>query len=229
MLLTALCATLLLHAQQPRMRDLFATMPDSVLPQLTRNNRLDCIDFIENGMEARVRDRMENAVVLEVLTAAYMRLRTTEHTIFEARLLPLSGGGCVVAIVSTVELGSEDAPASLRDSHLSLADTAWHELSPGIAARHDAAAAASGSAPAVPFALPPVQAFLAPSAVMTPDVEAAVAALTDVTSVHIALDPDVTDVTLTVQTAFLDSAQRRAVEGILQPVTLHWDGSSFTP
>ena len=40
-----------------KMRDVFATMPDSVLGLMTKNNRLDCIDFIENDMEAKVRNR----------------------------------------------------------------------------------------------------------------------------------------------------------------------------
>ena len=53
---------------QVRMRDVFAQLPDSVLPLLTKNNRLDCIDFIENNMEARVKNRFNDHVVLEALT-----------------------------------------------------------------------------------------------------------------------------------------------------------------
>ena len=34
------------------MKDVFTAMPDSVLPTLTRNNRLDMIDFVASGMKA---------------------------------------------------------------------------------------------------------------------------------------------------------------------------------
>ena len=34
--------------QAQKMRDVFAAMPDSVLGIMTKNNRLDCIDFVES-------------------------------------------------------------------------------------------------------------------------------------------------------------------------------------
>ena len=36
---------------QPMMRDVFAAMPDSVLPLVTKNNRLDCIDFMHQPLD----------------------------------------------------------------------------------------------------------------------------------------------------------------------------------
>ena len=69
---------------QPMMRDVFAAMPDSVLPLVTKNNRLDCIDFIENNMEARVRNRMGEYVALEALTSTYARFRTSPLTVMES-------------------------------------------------------------------------------------------------------------------------------------------------
>lgn len=62
---------------QVRMRDIFASAPDSVFPLLTRNNRLDCIDFIENKMPARVKNRLDNVVELLKLGDAYLQLRTS--------------------------------------------------------------------------------------------------------------------------------------------------------
>ena len=35
-------------AQEPTMRDVFRQMPDSLMPYLTQNDRLDFIDFIES-------------------------------------------------------------------------------------------------------------------------------------------------------------------------------------
>jgi hypothetical protein len=71
---------------QLRMRDIFAQLPDSVLPLTTRNNRLDCIDFIENGMEARVKNLFGDQVVLDSLTEDFMVLRTSEASCVEMKL-----------------------------------------------------------------------------------------------------------------------------------------------
>lgn len=62
--------------QAQKMRDVFAAMPDSVLGIMTKNNRLDCIDFIENDMEAKVRNRFDGFSVLKALTGGLSRLAT---------------------------------------------------------------------------------------------------------------------------------------------------------
>ena len=33
-------------AQEVKMRDIFAQAPDSIFPLMTKNNKLDCIDFL---------------------------------------------------------------------------------------------------------------------------------------------------------------------------------------
>ena len=71
-----------------KMRDVFATMPDSVLGLMTKNNRLDCIDFIENDMEAKVRNRFDGFTVLKALTVDYLDLQLTKNCRVEMKLLP---------------------------------------------------------------------------------------------------------------------------------------------
>lgn len=70
-----------------KMSEVFASAPYDVLPLMTRNNRLDCIDFIENNMEARVKDRFDNDVVLEEMTADYLRLITSEVSSIEMKIV----------------------------------------------------------------------------------------------------------------------------------------------
>ena len=63
-------------AMAQKMRDVFASMPDSILEVMTKNNRLDCIDFIEHGMEARVRNRFDGFTQLKAMTLDYLDLRS---------------------------------------------------------------------------------------------------------------------------------------------------------
>lgn len=57
------------EAQRPVMSELFKVMPDSLMPYLTQNNRLDMIDFMEAKMKAEVANLLEGKSVMTALTA----------------------------------------------------------------------------------------------------------------------------------------------------------------
>ena len=44
------------RAEDIRIRDVFRSMPDSLMPYLSQNNRLDFIDFIDSNMKAEVKN-----------------------------------------------------------------------------------------------------------------------------------------------------------------------------
>ena len=97
---------------QVRMRDVFAQLPDSVLPLLTKNNRLDCIDFIENNMEARVKNRFNDHVVLEALTDDYLSIRTSESSKVEMKII-VQTGDSLIAVNRTYYGPVEDSEVRL--------------------------------------------------------------------------------------------------------------------
>ena len=72
------------------MKDVFTVMPDSVLPTLTRNNRLDMIDFVASGMKAEVNDVFDEKSTLDTLTADYLHITLNEAVKVEMKLLPTS-------------------------------------------------------------------------------------------------------------------------------------------
>ena len=97
---------------QVRMRDVFAQLPDSVLPLLTKNIRLDCIDFIENNMEARVKNRFNDHVVLEELTDDYLSIRTSESSKVEMKII-VQAGDSLIAVNRTYYGPVEDSEVRL--------------------------------------------------------------------------------------------------------------------
>ena len=109
----------ILHSSfsQTRIRDIYAAAPDSIFPLLTKNNRLDQIDFRENNMQAVVKNRFDAHSELLVLSEKYLQLRLSERCVVEMRLLSDS----VFCMVQTY-----NAPAP--DSRVRLFDTEWHEL-----------------------------------------------------------------------------------------------------
>ena len=102
---------------QTRIRDIYAEAPDSIFPLLTKNNRLDQIDFRENNMQAVVKNKFEDHSELLVLNDKYLKLQLSERCIVEMRLLSDS-------TFCMVETFSAPAP----DSRIRRFDIAWHEL-----------------------------------------------------------------------------------------------------
>lgn len=86
---------------QTRLRDMWVAMPNEIVPLLTENNRLDMIDFVENNMEAKVRNIFEGWSTMDTLTDNYLRCSITPHSDIQMRLLPAGDTVCVVAVVNT--------------------------------------------------------------------------------------------------------------------------------
>lgn len=103
---------------QLRMRDVFAQLPDSVLPLMTKNNRLDCIDFIENDMEARVKNLFDDKVVLDSLTDDFLSLSTSEGSYVEMKLF--AEGADSFICVNRTYLGQA------ADSEVKIYDLSWN-------------------------------------------------------------------------------------------------------
>ena len=102
---------------QTRIRDIYAEAPDSIFPLLTRNNRLDQIDFRENNMPAVVKNRFDSRCELLALTDQYLKLQLSERCLVEMRLFNDSTF-CMV----------ETFLAPAPDSRIRFFDAHWHEL-----------------------------------------------------------------------------------------------------
>ena len=60
--------TMAMQAQTMKVRDVFRQMPDSILPYLTENNRLDMLDFMDSHMKARVQNKFDGYSEMLTLT-----------------------------------------------------------------------------------------------------------------------------------------------------------------
>ena len=102
-------------------RQWFAVMPDSVMPLLTKNNRLDFIDFLDCNMEAVVTNRMDGKSRMEVLTEDYLLVRYTPSCDVAMKLLAVDDTTDVLCMVTTVK-------AAVSDSRVAFFDGAWRPL-----------------------------------------------------------------------------------------------------
>ena len=120
-LIYILCLCCWLGGRAQELRSLFVAMPDSVLPLLTKTNRMDCIDFLDSNMKAEVKNRFNKTSELKVLTKDYLELQLTSQSSVEMKLLPMNDSVKVVCMVHTV-------CGSVCDSEITFYDTQWKQL-----------------------------------------------------------------------------------------------------
>ncbi len=72
---------------QTTVADVFKIMPDTLLPYISQNNRLDLLDFIESGMKARITNAFDNETTLDTLSNDYLRLTLSPSSVMEMNLI----------------------------------------------------------------------------------------------------------------------------------------------
>ena len=78
-------------AQNLKMRDVFKQMPDSLMPYLTANNRLDFIDFMDSNMKAEVTNMTGGTSEMTALTDDSLSIRMSDALRVDMLLLDLDG------------------------------------------------------------------------------------------------------------------------------------------
>jgi len=69
------------------LKDVFRQMPDSLMPYLSENNRLDFIDFLDSGMKAEVRNRLNGTSEMTALTDDSLSIRLSNALRMDILLL----------------------------------------------------------------------------------------------------------------------------------------------
>lgn len=117
-ILLLLLLTLNVSAQH-KIGELFKEMPDSLLPLLTKNNRLDMIDFCEAKMKSEVQNKLEGTSEITMLTndSLYLRLNDALNIKFyvEDALEEYDSCRQVICMVQTYKLASSDEEESIVD------------------------------------------------------------------------------------------------------------------
>lgn len=114
-LLGALCSV---YAQN--MHDLIKEMPDSVMPLLTRNNRLDMIDYLDSHMKAEISNRFGGKSEMIVIKNDYVDIKLSDRSDVAFKLLPF-GDDNIICMVHTCQSVADD-------SRIKFFSTQWRQL-----------------------------------------------------------------------------------------------------
>lgn len=102
------------------MASIIRQIPDSIIPTLTKNNRLDFIDYMNSNMKAEVQNHFNKKSEMTVLTSDYARIRTTEKSDVAIKLLT-NGTDTTICLINTYT-------SSTSDSRIKFYTTKWEQL-----------------------------------------------------------------------------------------------------
>ena len=94
------------------LRTLFMEMPDSILPTLTRTERLDFLDYMDSGMKARVRNKLGGESVMTRFEDNMLSIQTSRSGRMDMLLLKRGKDENLICIIRTVNAKYEDSRLS---------------------------------------------------------------------------------------------------------------------
>lgn len=120
-IISALLAVVMIgrvSAQEQSLRDVFKQMPDSLMPYLSQNNRLDFIDFIESDMKAEVENQLGGTSEMVSLAEDSLSIRMNDSMTTDLLLLtldaPVDTISQVVVLIETFRVDSVYGESSVR-------------------------------------------------------------------------------------------------------------------
>ena len=107
---------------------LFKAMPDSLLPYLTTNNRLDMLDFMEVKMKAEVTKLLEGKSEMTALTSDSLSIRMSDVLRIDMKVVsvpePVDSSTQVIRVVRTYQLNDKQS-----ERVVDVYSTSWRRLS----------------------------------------------------------------------------------------------------
>lgn len=128
MLLLFMAQLCCVNAQKPRIADVFKAMPDSLMPYLSANSRLDMVDFMEAGMRAEVTNLLEGDSEMTMLTDDSLSIRLSGSLSVDMQLTavtePVDSNMYVVRMVRTYTINGHQT-----ESIVDIYSTVWRRIS----------------------------------------------------------------------------------------------------
>ena len=183
--------------------DVFTAMPDSVFKLLTQKNRRDMLDFYNNHMEAKVRNRLNDYAQLDTLTDDYLRLRLSGSSSAEMKLLQTEDSVTIIALVRSIT-------TPVADSRVQFFNTDWQPLY------------------WLELPIPTTADFFveAPDSVAR-DLAFAQRSIDDLRFVSVSIDPMEPVFTFTLSIDELNSDEKKLARRFLRSLRFRWTGSAF--
>ena len=116
-----LCLSAIGPVRAEDLRTLFIGMTDSIIPTLTKSERMDFLDYMDSGMRARVRNKLGGESMMTAFSDNSLTVMTSQSGRLEMVLFPRKNGSNLICIIRTVT-------ARYEDSRLSFYNEDWTQV-----------------------------------------------------------------------------------------------------
>lgn len=94
-------SVLVVSVNAKSLRDLWTSMPDSLLPVLDKNLRLEMVELEDMGVKPEVKNLLGENCVMDTLTSNFLQVATSEVSSLQVKLLPQEAGDSLLCVVKT--------------------------------------------------------------------------------------------------------------------------------
>lgn len=124
LVVSVLALLLTCSLQAKSLREMWVSMPDSILPTMNSNIRTEFMELLDMNVKAEVRNLLSTDCVMDTVTSNYLRLSMSKVSTLEMRTLPMENGDTILCMVKTYQ-GPE------KESELHFYDANWQVLDNG--------------------------------------------------------------------------------------------------
>ena len=96
-------------ARAADLRTLFIDMPDSIMPTLTRSERMDFLDYMDSGMKARARNKVGGESAMTRLEDKMLTVQTSGSGRLDMVLFDMGKGKSLICVIRTVTARYDDS------------------------------------------------------------------------------------------------------------------------
>lgn len=120
-ILALMLVALMVTAQAQEIRNVWKTMPDSIVSAVDKVRRLEMLDLVDYKVKAEVNNRLGTHSLMDTITANYLHVMVTKSSELSMRLLSTDTGDTLVCMVYTYK-------APKPESRISFYNLNWQQL-----------------------------------------------------------------------------------------------------
>ncbi len=196
-----------INASAKSMEEIWNSIPDSIIPYIDRNHRLEMTEFIKMGLTGDVDNMLSGKSIMDTITTDYIHLTLNGSTTMELKRLPYIDGDSMICVVTTWS-GPE------KESDVRFYTQLWQHV--------DLPLAFDGSG----FADLTNRLTARPDTMSQTHYEELVSLL-DPIMVYATLSPENNELRVNLSAPLLQSDQRKEVAAIARETIMTWNGNMF--
>lgn len=118
-------ALLVVPLSAKSVREMWVSMPDSLVGYLNKSLRLELMDFHDMGVKAEVSNLFNDTTSVDTITSDFIHVVLTKSSEMELKMLPYTGGDSILCVVRTYYGDASESTVDFFDQN-------WKHLDMGL-------------------------------------------------------------------------------------------------